>query len=169
MQSAVRIKWLYYYSAWGKHPIKSVQIGRFRFCENITNYKSTPSFSQKIFITLRSRVQISFSLQGLSQMWRAFLFVQCAQDSYAPLAHMGSSPILAARPVTNVADFFICTMGTGFICTPKVHTWVQCSRGALSPILATLLFLRIIIIFINKIKISKVRSYGLAFLFGWTK
>ena len=37
------------------------------------HYKSTPSFSQKIFITLRSRVQISFSLQSLStQVERLF-------------------------------------------------------------------------------------------------
>ena len=56
-------------SAWGKHPLKSTEIGRFRFCQNITHYKSTPSFSQKIFITLRSRVQIPVSLhenQGLT-------------------------------------------------------------------------------------------------------
>ena len=62
-------------SAWGKHPLNSVKIGWFRFCENITNYKSTLSFSQKIFITLRSRVQISFSLQSLStQVERLFCF-----------------------------------------------------------------------------------------------
>jgi hypothetical protein len=29
---------------------------------------------------------------------------------------MGSSPILATKPVTNVAGFFISAMSTGFIC-----------------------------------------------------
>ena len=52
---------------WGKHPLNSNEIGWFRFCENITIYKSTPSFSKKIFITLRSRVQIPVSLQSLSR------------------------------------------------------------------------------------------------------
>jgi hypothetical protein len=62
-------------TAWGKYPMNSVKFGRFRFCQNITNYKSTHSFSQKIFITLRSRVQISFSLQSLStQVERLFCF-----------------------------------------------------------------------------------------------
>ena len=50
---------------WGKRPLNSVKIGLFRFSENITNHKSTPSFSQKIFITGRSRVQIPVSLQSL--------------------------------------------------------------------------------------------------------
>ena len=56
-------------SAWGKHPLNSTEIGWFRFCQNITPYKPNPSFSQKIFITLRSRVQIPVSLhdnQGLT-------------------------------------------------------------------------------------------------------
>ena len=60
---------LYFTPAWGKHPLNSVKIVWFRFCENITHYKSTPSFYQKIFITLRSRVQIPVSLhvnQGLT-------------------------------------------------------------------------------------------------------
>ena len=54
------------FTAWGKQPLNSTEIGCFRFCENITPYKSNPSFSQKIFITLRSRVQIPVSLQSLS-------------------------------------------------------------------------------------------------------
>ena len=59
--------------AWGKHPLNSTEIGQFRFCQNITHYKSKPSFSQKIFITLRSRVQIPVSLQSLStQVERLF-------------------------------------------------------------------------------------------------
>ena len=52
-----------------KHPLNSTEIGRFRFSQNITNYKSMLSFSWKIFITLRSRVQIPVSLheyQGLT-------------------------------------------------------------------------------------------------------
>jgi hypothetical protein len=49
----------------------------------------------------------------------------------------GSNPGLATKPDTNVAGFFICAMSTGFICTSKANTWVQCSRGALSRILAT--------------------------------
>ena len=60
---------LYCISVWGKHPLNSIGIVRFRFCENITHYKSTLKFYQKIFITLRSRVQIPVSLhenQGLT-------------------------------------------------------------------------------------------------------
>ena len=65
----VNMTWISNTTAWGKHPLKSVQICRFPFSENITHYRSTPLFSQKIFITLRSRVQIPVSLhenQGLT-------------------------------------------------------------------------------------------------------
>jgi hypothetical protein len=55
---------------------------------------------------------------------------------------------IITTPVTNVAGIFICAMSTGFICTAKAHTWVQCTGGARNPDLATVLFLRITIFLI---------------------